>query len=179
MRHLIILTLVGLLTALPAAAATITLTLDAVPEVACDAAFTEGECSFHFTTTTDEDRTPGYCLFVEDANNFGQEGVYLMPSRLVLDLSNIEGIESVEVDVWETHFSGSTRAFLYGEDGLIDSMVSFTEDNQTLGVAADGQVPTSLAVSAHEAYVWEIRLIGAGVTSASAVSFSAVKALYR
>jgi hypothetical protein len=58
-------------------------------------------------------------------------------------------------------------------------MVSYTEDNQTLTVDAGGQVPTSLAVSAHESYVWEIRLIGAEVAPTSSVSFSAVKAMYR
>jgi hypothetical protein len=179
MPRFLILTAVAGLLALPAAAATITLTLDEVPEVECDADFTDGECTLRFTTTTGEDLTPGFCLFVEDANNFGQQGVYLWPARLVLDLSNVEGIESVEVDVYETHFAGSTRAFLYGEDGTIDSMVSFTEDDQTLGLDAGGAVPTTFAVSAHEAYVWEIRLIGAGVAPTSSRSFSAVKALYR
>jgi len=165
--------------AAPAPAGVLTLTLDDVPEVACDAPFLESECIAHFTATTGEDLTPGFCLFIEDANNFGQQGVYLWPSRLVVDLSNVEGVESVEVDVWETHFGGSTRAFLYDTEGVLDSMFSTMEDLQTLTVDAGGAVPTTLAVSAHEAYVFEIRLIGADITPVTGVSFGAIKALYR
>jgi hypothetical protein len=163
----------------PLHAATITLTLDDVPEVECGALFAELECQLHFENTTGEDQTPGYCAFIEDANNFGLAGVYLWPSRLVLDLDNLEGIESVEVDVYETHFAGSTRVFLYGDDGAIDSTASYMEDGQTLTVSTNGEVPTSLAVSAHEAYVWEIRLIGETAAPVEQASFSAVKAIYR
>ena len=160
-------------------AAVITLTLDAVPEVACDSPFLEAECTLHFTSTVTGDATPGYCLFIEDANNFGKEGVYLWPARLVVDLTNLEGVERVEVDIFETHFAGSTRAFLYGPDGQIDTMTSFMEDDQTLVVEAGSAVPTSFAVSAHEAYVWEIRLVGASIADAESLSFSVLKAIYR
>jgi len=165
--------------AAPALAETVTLTLDDVPEVVCDTPFGDGECTLWFASTTDEDLTPGFCLFVEDANSFGQSGVYLWPSRLVVDLSGVHGVESVEVDIHETHFAGSTRAFLYGADGVIGSMNSFMEDGQTLAIEAGGAVPTSFAVSAHEAYVWEIRLVGPTITPAAATSFTEIKALYR
>ena len=171
-------TLAFALLAGPAPAAVLTLTLDDVPEVDCDLPFAESECTLFFSTTTGEDQTPGFCLFIEDANNFGHQGVYLWPARLVVMLDNLEGLESVEIDVWETHFAGSTRAFLYGEDGVIDSMSSTMEDGQTLTVAAGAETPVSLAVSAHEAYVWEIRLIGADITPVTGVWFVAIRAPY-
>jgi hypothetical protein len=179
MPRKILLALIAAAIATPLAAAEIVLTLDDVTVGSCDVPFVEAECTMSFIATTGEDATPGFCLFIADANNFGKEGVYLYPSRLVLDLTNLEGLESVEVDVWETHVAGSTRAFLYDAEGAVDNMNSFMEDDQTLTLEAGGSVPTQLAVSAHEAYVWEIRLIGSDIAPVDGVTFSTVKALYR
>ncbi len=97
----------------PALAETITITLDDVTVSACEEIWHEAGLPLWFTETTADDYTPGFCLFVADANNFGLEGIYLWPGRLALDLSGLQGLESVEVDIYETHFAGSTRARLY------------------------------------------------------------------
>lgn len=174
----------ALLLALPslgleAKAETLTLTLDDVTVGDCGVAWLEHGCSMQYETTTSEDRTAGYCLVISDANNFGKQGVYLYPARLALDLSGIRGLERVEVDVYETHFAGSTRAFLYRDGTGVASTQSIMEDDQTLVLELSGQDVDRFVVSAHESYVWEIRLIGASIVPTAAPSLSAIKALYR
>jgi hypothetical protein len=56
---------------------------------------------------------------------------------------------------------------------------SFQEDAQTLVLDNVGQDADLLAISAHEAYVWEIRLIGSGIVADEEVSFGTIKAQYR
>lgn len=162
-----------------ASSATITLTLDDVTVDTCDTIWQEAGCPHWFTATTDADYTPGFCFVVADANNFGFEGVYLWPGRLVLDLSGVQGLETVEVDILETHFAGSTRARLYREGSQVYYAPSFQEDSQTLVLDNVGQNADQLAISAHEAYVWEIRLIGSSLVAEGDLSFGTIKALYR
>jgi hypothetical protein len=169
----------AVLFAAAASAETVTLTLDDVIVSGCGDTDEEAGCTLWFENTTNEDEYPGYCLFVSPAENFGKIGVYIWPARLVVDLSGLSGIESVEVDLYETHFAGSTRAFLYdGGGGLVASTQSYMEDEQT--IVLDPTVPVArLAVSAHESYIWEIRLIGDTITPNEGTSFGAIKATYR
>lgn len=162
----------------PAAATTITVTLDDVTQSNCDTPWMESGCALWFTETTAEDLTSGFCLVLPDANNFGLEGVYLWPGRLVLDLSGVLGLQTVEVDIYETHFAGSTRARLYREGSQVYYAPSFQEDAQTLVLDNVGQNADQLVISAHEAYVWEIRLIGPSIVSDSATSFGLIKSRY-
>ena len=55
--------------------------------------------------------------------------------------------------------------------GQIDQVRLADHGSLELVLDAGGAVPTSFAVSAHEAYVWEIRLIGAGVSPVSEATF--------
>lgn len=167
------------LAALPAAAATLTITLDDVTVGECGTVWVESECSLWFAETTADDYTPGFCMFVADANNFGRSGIYIWPGRLVVDLSGVTGLETVEVDIVETHFAGSTRARLYRESSQVYYAPSFQEGAQTLILDNVGQNADLLAISAHEAYVFEIRLIGDGIVPDQDVSFGTIKALYR
>lgn len=177
-RSLILLVLAVVLGAGTSPAETITITLDDVVVGSCDEIWQEAGLPLWFTETTAEDYTPGFCLFVADANNFGLEGIYIWPGRLVVDLSGVQGLESVEVDIYETHFAGSTRARLYHEGSQIYYAPSYQEDQQTLTLLNGGDADL-LAISAHEAYVWEIRLIGETLVPTATCSFDGVKAIYR
>jgi len=102
-----------------------------------------------------------------------------MPARLVVDVSTIEGIETIEVDYQEASDPGRTRVFLY-EEGI-----AFVEEWSTgMGLAtfvldATGHVVDQLAISGWEAAVWEIRLIGTTLVDNEQTSFSALKTVYR
>ena len=161
----------------PAFAETITITLDDVSVGSCWETWFEGGCPLWFTETTDGDLTPGFCLYVADANNFGLEGVYIWPGSLALDLSGIEGLLSVEVDIFETHFAGSTRARMFNEGVQRYIISSYQEGHQTLDMP--GYNADFFVISAHEAYVWEIRLIGDNLVTNESASFGWVKSLYR
>ena len=162
-----------------AGAATITIALDNVTETQCDTPWMEAGCSMWFTQTTAEDEYPGYCLVLPYIENGGNEGVYIYPARLVIDLSGVEGLDSVEVDVCEAHVPGSTRAFLYNEGAPVDGAQSYQDLTQTLFLSTQGAPVTQFAVSAHESAVWEVRLIGDTIAPTAPMTFSAVKAIYR
>jgi len=175
--HLAALVFIVGMIASPALADEIVLTLDAVGVSACDTPWNESSCALWFTETIDGDygHPPGYCLPSPQP-----EGVYIMPARLVVDVSTIEGIESIEVDYQEASDPGRTRVFLYDGDGT-----AFVEEwSQGMGLAtfmldATGHVVDQLAISGWEAAVWEIRLIGAILVDNEQTSFSALKAVYR
>ena len=159
--------------------ATITITLDNVTTSICETEWTEAQCHMWFSETTSEDLTFPYCLVNPSASIEGETGVYIWPARLVVDLSNMTGVQAIEVDVYETHFAGSTRAFLYSEGTPVNSHWSFQEDLQTLSLDAGGNNVDQFAISAHESYVLEIRIIGSELVPVQQYLFETVKALYR
>jgi hypothetical protein len=61
----------------------------------------------------------------------------------------------------------------------VDHAESTQELTHTLVLSTGGGDADLFAVSVHESAVWEVRLSGAGLTPAEAVSFGSVKALYR
>jgi hypothetical protein len=168
-----------LLAAVPCIADTITLTLDDVTVDTCGPTWNEAGVELWFEETTPEDMTPGYCVIVANITQGANEGVYILPARLVVDLTGLDGLETVEVDVYEAHFAGSTRAFLYYQGGQLDYAQSTQELNQTLVLSTGGGDVDRFAVSAHESAVWEVRLSGTGLTPTKAMSFGSVKATYR
>ena len=167
------------LIAAPCLADTITLTLDNVTVGTCGPTWFEAGVGVWFGPTTPEDLTPGHCLVLPNVTQGSYEGVYIYPARLIVDLTGLDGLETVEVDVYETHFAGSTRAFLYNQGSLVDYAESTQELTHTLVLSTGGGDVDLFAVSAHESAVWEVRLSGAGLTPAEAVSFGSVKAMYR
>jgi hypothetical protein len=168
-----------LLVASPCFADTITLTLDDVAVDSCGPTWYEAGVELWFAETTPDDLTPGYCLVIGHIEQGANEGVYIFPARLVVDLSGLSGLETVEVDVYETHFAGSTRAFLYHEGTQVDYAQSTQELTHTLVLSTGGGAVDSFAVSAHESAVWEVRLSGSGLTPTTLRSFGSVKATYR
>jgi hypothetical protein len=162
-----------------AEAATITVTLDDVTETAPLAVWTEAGLNLWFCETTAADLTPGWCLVLPHVELDPYQGVYIFPARLNVDLGGVQGLLSVEVDVYETHFAGSTRAFLYRDGATVAQAQSWTTLTQTLVLPTGGEPVDRLAVSAHESAVWEIRLIGDELTPAARATLGAVKALFR
>jgi len=171
----------ALLTMLVPAAmtATITITLDNVTTSVCNTIWNEAGCHLWFTETTPEDLTFPYCLVYPSASIVGETGVYIWPARLGVSLINMTGVQTIEIDVYETHFAGSTRAFLYSDGTPVDSHWSFQEDLQTLSLDVGENIVDQFAVSGHESYVLEIRIIGADLVPVQQQLFETVKALYR
>ncbi|MBN2170073.1 MAG: hypothetical protein JW819_01990 [Candidatus Krumholzibacteriota bacterium] len=172
-----ILALAILCLALPASAVTRTLTLDFCPVAGqCDTEWTEGNCALMAVTSVAGDCEPGNCYFAEFDNGV-LYGLFLT-CRLTIDLRNLEGIQSIEVDLQEGWATGCTRAFLYAGAAQIDADYSAGMGVDMLTLSAGGSLPTQLAVSGHECAVWEIRIIGEDLTPAAGESWTAVKSLY-
>jgi len=172
-----ILALMVLGLALPASAVTRNLTLDSCPVAGqCDTEWTEGNCTLMAVTSIGGDCIPGNCYFSE--LNIGDlYGLYLT-CRLTIDLRNLEGVQTIEVDIQEGWEAGCTRAFLYADAAQIDADYSAGMGTDMLTLSAGGSLPTQLAVSGHDCAVWEIRIIGDDLTPAAGESWSTIKSLY-
>jgi len=136
--HLAALVFIVGMIASPALADEIVLTLDFVDVSDCDTPWNESSCALWFTETIDGDYgyPQGYCLPSPQP-----DGVYIMPARLVVDVSTIEGIESIEVDYQEASDPGRTRVFLYDGDGT-----AFVEEYSVRGGVVAGHGPGNLHV---------------------------------
>ena len=174
--HLVALVFIVGMIASPALADEIVLTLNAVGVSECDTPWNESSCELWFTETIEGDYgyPPGFCLPSPQP-----DGVYIMPARLVVDVSAIEGIETIEVDYQEASDPGRTRVFLYEEGTAFVEEWSQGMGQATFVLDATGHVVDQLAISGWEAAVWEIRLIGATLVDNEQTSFSALKAVYR
>lgn len=165
-----------------AMAATHTLTFDAVPDVACGEIWNENGLNCYFGETDSWDMTYPYCyIFNVNMEHEGNIGPYYGPAQLVIDLTNIQMVESIEADVYET-IAGGLRMFLYDWDGeLVDNDQTYSEDHLTLGLTPGIGTPVSkLVISSHEGAVWEVRFNGDSIVGAeSSMTFGALKALYR
>ncbi len=131
-----------------------TLTLDNVKVNKCNETWVEQEAILSFVPTTQEDCSEGSCYFgIEESK------VWLYPSRLNIDVSNIQAkIGRVEVDVRDWCGSGCTKAFLYSNSDLVDSTSNTKIDSETLYLYNSQSTVDTLAVSSCEATVSEIRI---------------------
>ena len=177
---------VSALCVLSAAAATITLDLETVPSTACDVEWVEAGIPLWFGSTTPEDfywslvPSPTCNVINASLSNGGRTGPYYGPARLIADLSGVGGIQTIEIDLYEAHDPGSTRAFVYDAGGSsLESAFSFADQNQTLTLTPGGAHVETLAISAQESAVWEIRLIGDGLVGTGLTTFGAIKSIYR
>ena len=74
---------------------TITLTLNNVPEsINCNETWTEQNLDMRLVATTSDDCTTGSCYF-----GFWEQSLALWPSRLTIDLSSLQNIQMVEIDI--------------------------------------------------------------------------------
>ncbi len=140
---------------------TVTLTLDNIPEaVLCNEIWTEQNLSLSFASTTTDDCTPDVCFFgIGDA--VGEEqSVWLYPSRLTVDLSSLQDIQMVEVDILDYCGFHCTQAFVMDNAGVLGVKGNIeTGISETLVMENPTQaVFTELVISSCEGAVNEIRI---------------------
>lgn len=170
-------TLALLILATPAIAETLTMTLDNVSVNTCDTAWTEGSCEMRVVDTITGDYTPpGNCIWFAQA-----EGLALMGARLLIDVSALDGITWLEVDVREVSGVGRTRLFVY-EEGETTNYYNFamssydgsaTEQTMMLDVAFPPL--GTIAISAHEALITEVRVMGNSLVDLEKTSWGTIK----
>ena len=142
---------------LVASGQTITLTLDNVPSnTLCNEIWTEQNLDLSFVTGTSDDCGEGACFFGVEPTY-----VWLYPSRLTVDLSSLQNIQKVEVDINDWCNTDCTQAFLIDSSGVIvnsagNTLIQSTEtliiENPTEGFLSE------LAISSGEGQVHEIRI---------------------
>ncbi len=135
---------------------TITLTLNNIPEtIICNEIWTEQNLDMRIVETTSDDCTSGSCYF-----GFWEKSLALWPSRLTIDLSNLQNIQMVEIDIDDLCGPDCTRAFLIDETMMnIDSVKNGPSGSQTLTLENPSQVfLTELAISSCEGSINEIRI---------------------
>mgnify|MGYP000150208758 FL=1 len=149
-----------LLVQLTAIGQTRILTLDNVPSnTVCNEIWTEQNLDLSFVNATSDDCGEGSCFFDVESTF-----VWLYPSRLSVDLSSLQNIQKVELDV--ISYCGiinpqCTFAHLMDSNGMIintvgnsnnDSLETITIENPTEGFLSE------LAISSCEGNVHEIRI---------------------
>ena len=135
---------------------TITLTLNNVPEnINCNETWTEQNIDMRLVETTSDDCTTGSCNF-----GFWEQSLALWPSRLTIDLSSLNNIQIVEIDVDDYCGPDCTRAFLINETMMnVDSVKNGPTGPQTLTLQNTSQdLLTELAISSCEGSINEVRI---------------------
>ena len=135
---------------------TITLTLNNVPEtIICNEIWTEQNLDMRLVETTSDDCTSGSCYF-----GFWEQSLALWPSRLTIDLSSLQNIQMVEIDIDDYCGPDCTRAFIIDETMMnVDSVKNGPTGPQTLTLENTSQVLlTELAISSCEGSINEIRI---------------------
>ena len=135
---------------------TITLTLNNIPEtIICNEIWTEQNLDMRLVETTSDDCTSESCYF-----GFWEQSLALWPSRLTIDLSSLQNIQMVEIDIDDLCGPDCTRAFLIDETMMnIDSVKNGPSGSQTLTLENPSQVfLTELAISSCEGSINEIRI---------------------
>ena len=141
---------------------TVTLTLNNVSEaVLCNEIWTEQNLDLSFVSTATVDCAPDLCLFTSNPPDMGVEvSIMLYPSRLTVDLSSLQDIQKVEVDIVDYCGFYCTQAFLMDNTGIISSKGnSLSSVSETLIMENSSQASiTELAISGCESGVNEIRI---------------------
>jgi len=135
------------------------LTLDNVPEtVQCNEVWTEQNVSLSFVSTTTDDCAPDMCFFTTSPPDIGAP-IMVYPSRLTVDLSSLEGIEMVEVDIVDYCGFYCTQAFLMDTAGIVSIKGNSEVGAETLIMDNPSQAAlTELAISGCETGINEIRI---------------------
>jgi hypothetical protein len=152
----------------------ITITFDNVPAaIECDEVWYEADVAMWFTTAVAGECGEGSCFFGVD-----QPGVvWLYPSTLALDLSNVSGIESIEMDYIDgCPHADCENAYLYSGAVLVDEDHG---DNNPMVVETSGTEVDLLRVNGCEDGFTEIRIIGENVVPNETMTWGAIKAIYR
>jgi len=153
-NNLIILTL-SVFINLTSIGQTTILTLDNVPSsTLCNDTWTEQNLDLSFVTGTSDDCGEGACYFGVEPTF-----VWLYPSRLTIDLSSLQNIQYVEVDV--VSYCGiinpqCTYAFLMDSTGIILNNVENTINN--LGSSINGDPETLILENPTEGFISELAI---------------------
>ena len=139
----------------------VTLTLDNVPDtVQCNEIWIEQNLSLSFVSTTDDDCFADACYF-SPSPIVGLEGsVMVFPSRLTVDLSSLEDLQKVEVDIVDYCGFNCTKAFLMDDAGIVHyTWNSVSSVSETLILEDLSQASfTELAIAGCESGINEIRI---------------------
>jgi len=159
-----------LLTAGFAQADVITLTFDDVDEqIACDEIWYEQEIAMSFVTAAANECGSGSCFF-----GVGIGEVWLYPATLAVDLSNVLGIVSIEIDFIDGCPGPCENAYLFNEGVIIDEAHDFSPMIvYTMGSAVD-----LLRVNGCEDAITEIRIIGDTLVANETMSWGQIKSRY-
>ena len=141
----------------------------------CDTSWTESSCELTVVTTGVEDYLPGFCSWMPLAEELALTG-----ARLLIDVSALDGIDWIEVDVTEFSGDGRTRLFAYeeGTDVLYNFVMSFYEGSetfQTMMMDVTGPKLGTIAISAQGARISEVRLSGFNLVGTEYSSWSVMK----
>ncbi len=134
----------------------VTLTLNNVPEdITCNETWTEQDLEMSLIETTSDDCSAGSCYF-----GFWEKSLALWPSRLTIDLSSLQNIQMVEIDIDDYCGPDCTRAFIVDQTMMIvDSAKNGSSGPQTLTLENTSQVLlTELAISSCEGSINEVRV---------------------
>lgn len=140
---------------LVASGQTTTLTLDNVPSnTLCNEIWTEQNLDLSFVTATSDDCGEGSCFFGIESTY-----VWLYPSRLSVDLSSLQEIYKVELDV--ISYCGSinpqcTFAHLMDSNGMIINTVGNTINNS--GDSNNGTLETLIIENPSEGFLSELAI---------------------
>ena len=162
----------------PAAAATMTLTLDDVQIDTCDSPWEEEVCTLQVVDTAEGDQSPpGMCVWDQQP-----EGVQLLGARLEIDATSLGGVEEVEVDLQENSGSGHTKITLYDPLGNIIQFVSSSytgsPTDQSMPIFIPGSELGKIVISGSDALIQEVRLVGELRVGNDGNSWSALKTLW-
>ena len=135
----------------------IRLTLDNIStDISCNDIWIEEGINLSLESTTTEDCTTGSCFFGIETTF-----IYLFPSRLSIDLSSVQNIERVEIDIIDSCGPDCTLAFLINLDGeTIESTYNTISGSpETLIIENPTESMLSkLAISSCEGQIHEIRI---------------------
>jgi hypothetical protein len=98
---------------------------------------------------------------------------------LYVDLSGVQGIESIQVDIGEGTEIGATRVMAYLGDLYIQQATSTSIGYHTITLPLEFLPFDTLVISGWETAVTGIRLVGATLVDNQDIDFGSVKALYR
>ncbi len=129
----------------------------------CDDPFQEAGLDAWLTETTEDDCSgAGYCDF-----GWSEGVIYMHPVRLVVDLSTVGAVDSVEVWSWVTE-PDNLRVFLYQGDTIIEQVANDWYDGDlTLygqGLEYDYLVISACDAEFYEAYLYASEAVGVDET---------------
>lgn len=163
----------------PVLADEVALDFSTMPGTDCGVEWTEGPCVLWFEAITAEDYQPVQPPQLICFPFMSGTTLILFPARLYVNLSGVEGIESIEVDIGEGAEAGATWVRVLLGDLYIHGGWSTELGYHTVTVQLDGLPFDTLVISGWETAVTGIRLVGTTLVDNQDIDFGSVKALYR